>query len=177
MESTDPGDAILDDVIVLWRAFEATFDRSRSDEQNEMAAVALGETIRYHGIQKLPATRALIDRLKHLENASIGQVAEWFGSDADDKAALKGRITSHVAELRQAILPPPRWNDRDSRKLSDLLYRCRCAIIHSGLETNNSLVDIVLPSLRLAMIEIVIGRAAQLESISLDEATKVFDRG
>ena len=80
MESTDPGDAILDDVIVLWRAFEATFDRSRSDEQNEMAAVALGETIRYHGIQKLPATRALIDRLKHLENASIGQVAEWFGS-------------------------------------------------------------------------------------------------
>src|SRR2546421_390098 len=40
MEPTDPGDAILDDVIVLWRAFEATFDRSKSDEQNEMAGVA-----------------------------------------------------------------------------------------------------------------------------------------
>jgi len=177
MESTDPGDAILDDVIVLWRAFEATFDRSKTDEQNEMAAGAVGDTIRYHGIQKLPATRTFIDKLKHLENASIGQVAEWFGSDADDKAVLKGRITSRVTELRQAMLPPARWNDRDSGKLSDLLYRCRCAIIHSSLETNNSLVDVILPSLRLAMIEMVIGRAAQLENLSLEEATMVFDRG
>jgi hypothetical protein len=176
MSKTDPSEAILDDLFVLWRALESTFDRqSLGGGQRDRALNVVVETIAYHGMAKLPRITRLVRELKVFETASPAQIAEWFATEDPADTTLKSRIISQITVLRQAIAPPVRWSKHDSKKLGDLLYRTRCAVIHPSLDTNNSLVVEVLPALREALIELIIARVAQEGGLTLAEAGAAFN--
>src|SRR5688500_12297434 len=73
MQELDPSEAILDDVFVLWRAFEATLDRGVSREYAERTRVAVSDVVDCFGISALPRTMQFITTLKHFER---GRAAE-----------------------------------------------------------------------------------------------------
>jgi len=143
--------------------------------QRDQALSTVVDTIGYHGIASLPRIGKFVRELRVFETASPDQIAEWFATEEAANTTLKSRIVSQIALLRQAIAPPVRWSNHDSKKLGDLLYRTRCAVIHPTLDTNNSLVLQVLPALRDALIELIIARVAQQSGLTLAEAGKAFD--
>ena len=175
MERSDPTEAVLDDVFVLWRAFESTYPWPRSRTLAENARIAISTAIDHVGFDRLAQTRRLVDRLKYFDDVSDPQLAEWLHNDVsdarDDPAVTRRRINTLVA----AIQPPERWNQSLSRSLADVLYRLRCAVIHPRIGTDSGIAERVFPALREAMIELNIARAAQVATVDIDAAQAGFD--
>jgi hypothetical protein len=175
MDEEDTAEAVLDDVFVLFRALEAAVGGDRDKSIRERIRIAVDELVSCHGIQKLPAVLRWIDQLKYLERASPAQLAEWFADDREAWAAARSERICEIEKLREAAKAPARWNRSDSRRLADVLYSMRCAIIHPSLSTANALALRILPALRRAVVELVVARAAQVGGIALEQARAAFN--
>jgi hypothetical protein len=172
----EAADEILDDLFVLWRAFEWAYAQADGGGQAQRAQTAIVGVIEYAGMAALPATQALIRAFKYFQRASEEELAEWFRRADAPEAYSTEAVLHRLTVLRDAVSPTLRWSERDSRVLGDLLYRMRCAVIHPRLDTNNVLLPRVLPALRECIIELVIARAAEMTSMPPAEARRVFDR-
>jgi hypothetical protein len=167
-------DEILDDVFVLWRAFEATWNRVSGESDRGQAERAVTATIGVIDIRNLPGLQRLIGAMRPFQFASPGECAEWFPHDRLTPAEIKSRVTTQVRRL-QAALQAMRWHDSDSRSLALLVYKIRCAVVHPSLDTTNDLARSVLPALREALIELTIARTACSYGLSLSAARRHFD--
>lgn len=168
----DTPDMVLDDIFVLWRAFESTFDDSTVTDSDK-TAVALGEVIAFHGLTILKNLRRLLLSFRYFEYGTNSELREWFGTDKSSSVDIHGYVEDAIA-LVEAENVPSRWHIADSRKLARILYRCRCAIFHPRLETNNRIGTMILPALREGLIELIVARAAQQAKLPLGEAARLF---
>ncbi len=163
---------VLDDIFVLCRAFEGTWSGEGGERQQ--AEDATVETIRVHGITELPALKQFVEQLRVFVTAAADEFAEWFGSDDRLATDSKREILSIIRALQSAV-DSDKWSEHDSRKLGKLFYRMRCAVVHPRLDTHNNLALTVLPSLRAALIELTIARAAVRYDVALAETRQQFD--
>lgn len=175
MDRIDPAEAVLDDVYVLWRAFEGTLESGVARDRHQLTQLAVSDVIEYFGIAALPQTAAFIESLRAFETASLSEFDQWFMQDQTETSSQRQQILSSIDRLGDAVTPPVRWSKRESASLGDILYRMRCAVIHPRLDTDNSIVVRVLPALRSSMIELMIARAAEQASIPFAQARAEFD--
>lgn len=174
MEDTDTADSVLDDVFVLFRALEAAVAADPAPNIRTRVRSAIEQAVDYHGLAGLVATRRWIDQLKYLEREPPDQLAEWFADDKDMRAASRERHIRDIERLREAAQAPSRWHTSDSRRLADVLYSMRCAVIHPSLNTANALALRILPALRRAVIELVIALATQDAGLTLEQGRALF---
>jgi hypothetical protein len=176
-QRTDPAnedpEEILDDIFVLWRAFEATWS-GKSSERNQ-AEEAVVEAIRGFGISAVPRVKTFVESLRAFMTASPEEIVEWFGAGSMGPLSRKTQILSEIRSLRDATKEPTRWTAEDSKRLGGLLYRLRCAVVHPSLNTDNRLTVPILPRLRAALIELIVTRSARQASLALDAAWQQFD--
>lgn len=162
---------LMEDIRDLIRAFESLIEKWPHDGQGKAFEGTLSDVIRLGHISTMPHLREFIDKTNRFELASTDEVREWFAADGD-VSFNKAAVIATWNRLRDAIRPPIRWHDHDSKDLARLIYRMRCAVVHPGLDTDNRLIESLLPRLREAMIEVVIARASQSFKMTY-EAAKV----
>jgi hypothetical protein len=164
---------VLDDIFVLWRAFEATWGVGTSEIQRAEEAVT--ETISRLGIGTFEAIPELVTAMRAFLAASQDDCAEWFPSAHASPKEITDRVRRGVRRLQSALAPAERWNPGDSRRLAYLMYKMRCAVVHASLDTTNHLAKPILPAVREALIELTIARTAASYGLSLSQAKYRFD--
>ena len=168
----DTEEEMFDDFFVLWRAYESTCRMvGRSRQQSFEATV---EAIDYAGFVNLKSLQEWARALRHFREANIATLSEWFSTES--LTAVKAReYQERIARVAEAAQAPDRWHRRDSESLARILYDIRCAVMHSSLETGNALALRILDPLRLALVELVVARAARGKGIPFSDAQAEFD--
>ena len=174
MEPGDPTEAVLDDVFVLWRAFESTAEPAADLSLNQHTRRAVTAAINHVSVQRLNGVREFAKNLKYVARATLDEVFQLFGDQGADKIELKERLSRTGQRLHDSVVPDVRWTDRESRDLAGIMYACRCSIIHSSLDTDSRLADVILRPLRSATIELVIAHWAFLAVTGYDDALAAF---
>ncbi len=171
----DPGDAIMDDVFVVWRAFESTFELGTGLGNRQATIAAVKQVVSRFGLDELPALWSYIESLRHFEGAPHNELAQWFEGDGrGDPVSLDG-IQDDCHVLQRTLEPSVRWTGSHGYKLASIIYHNRCAVVHPNLQTTNRLVMEVLPTLRQALIELTIARWAFIADATLAEAQHSFE--
>lgn len=168
IEKGDPMDAILDDIFVVWRAFESSLPDTWPKGLAQRARRAVEEAVGHWTIARLPASKALIASTRYVERFSEADFKAWFDIDSSGIAEWCDSMT----RLRQRAPKHLTWRPEDSRDFSDLLYRMRCTIIHSSLDTETAARFSILPAARDAMIEVTVAFAAVSCGLDLETAKR-----
>jgi hypothetical protein len=168
----DPAEAILDDVFVLWRAFEATWEPSQTELNAAKQAVT--ETIAFHGLAALTSLRNWLRQLIHLETAHDKDLRQWLGGKDEPTRYQIERIRERLEAVLTVADRPELWQRSHSGQVGLLLYDMRCAVIHPRLDTQHALAQRILPSLREALVELVVARAAARARMSVPESKRLF---
>ena len=165
-------DEILDDIFVLWRAYEATFEPGgKHRERAENAALS---AIAYEGVRQLPQLLEWGRSLKRLEFANAALLTDWF-SDTPLNSVQAEHVRARVNRVAVAAGAPDRWHEQDSRRLATVLYDIRCAVFHASLETNAATAYEILAPLRRGMVDLIMARAALIDGITIAATRAHFD--
>lgn len=170
-------DEALDDIFVLWRAFESTFDGYGTEtDQAERAFVATVSHALRSGPLSVVAPQMLrwCELLRLLHRLGVPTLGAWFKRPDMTPASAAG-LLQQLAALTAAAEAPERWKESDSIKAAWAMYSLRCAVFHASLETHDATAERLAPAFRDALIEIGILRGAMLAGITVDESRAYFD--
>jgi hypothetical protein len=176
--STDmQADEALDDIFVLWRALESTFDGQGTETaQAERAIVtSLTHALRFGPLRVVaPQTLAWCELLRLLHRLSIPTLAAWFNRP-DLTSTSADDMLRRLAAVTRAAEAPERWHESDSRHAAWAMYSLRCAVFHASLDTHDATAERLAPAFRAALIELGMLRGAVLADVSVQESTAFFD--
>lgn len=170
-------DEALDDIFVLWRAFESTFDGYGTE--TDQAERAFSATVS-HAMRSGPLSVVAPDMLRWcgllrlLHRLGVPTLGAWFNRP-DLTAASAADLLQKLAAVTTAAEAPERWKDRDSITAAWAMYSLRCAVFHASLETHDATAERLAPAFRDALIEIGILRGALLAGITVAESQEYFD--
>lgn len=171
-------DEALDDIFVLWRAFESTFDGYGFEtEQAERTILA---TVN-HALASGPLTEVAPELLKWasllrlLSRVGLPTLASWFNRPELTSASAQD-LLHKIAALGKSAEAPEQWSESDSRNAAWAMYSLRCAVFHASLETHDATAERLAPAFRAALIEMGVLRGALLARVTVLESRAYFDR-
>jgi hypothetical protein len=165
---------MLDDIFVLWRAFESSIRDDSTDNHSRRSRQAVAETLRSVATREFHTLQRLIDSLTLLADGTDADLRAWFPDDRRSVLAVRNDIESRVDLIGQAF-SQARWRPGAAQSLAALVYELRCAIFHASLETTHRITQKLTPALRDFMTEFLIVHAARLSGLSPHQAREKFD--
>jgi hypothetical protein len=169
----DSAEDLMDDFRNLIRAFEPLMPPCAPDRQAASFSDAVASAIAMRGLDKCGGIIKLVKRAQHFERAPRDVLLHWFGGPGANEVTVREALADW-SRLRDAAEAPHRWHKGDSKRLGRLLYAMRNAIVHAGVQTDDGLVPRILTAARVAMCELIVGRAAFIAGITLAEAESHF---
>ncbi len=161
----DIPEEILDDIFVLWRAFESSWPAAWTESGRKKVALAIENVLRVFALSDLPHLKRFISSLRAIERSFHREDFEaWFNlSSLSDIERLK----SSVVELVEQVAIGRSLQSRHFALLGSLFYGARNAIFHPSLETDVADKSRLLSPLRSALCELTLAFAATQVGISL----------
>lgn len=169
-DDSDPADLIMDDVFVVWRAFEGSWPHRGASSGSNHAVQAVELVVQEWGFSELPRTKKFIEALKCIGSFSQKDFADWFDID---QSQINGLIDD-VDQMREHVRRPTDWTKIDTANLGDVLHKLRCAIFHPSVDTDMAGKTRLLPALRAALQEITLAHGAARVGLSPGEARAAF---
>ncbi|WP_373057998.1 hypothetical protein [Gemmatimonas sp.] len=169
-DESDPPDLIMDDVFVVWRAFEGSWPQQAPGSGSQRTAQAVDIVLQEWGFSELPYTKTFIEALKCIGSFSQKDFANWFHLDQSEINAM----IDDVDQMRERVRRPSDWTKIDTANLGDVLHKLRCSIFHPSLDTETAGKSRLLPALRASLQELTLAHGAARAGLAPEQARAAF---